>query len=250
MKTVGVATYGTGTVLLPFTLADGSVLDLGTSEWLLPNGQSIYHKGLAPEQPVALPTGLTPLTVLSAPNNTASYPYIQAYGDTQLLQAIKDLDPSAGSNLPLSLSHGERGRTNWLANSCSYQWGLILVSTIGLRIPAINGRGTRRWRERRIRQLFSGIWYESLENPPPAICLPAVMDTKIAMVVGEYRRGTEVPAHDADGPNVRRAFSNGMNPIGIRGRSQNPCERWRRISAGQRAFAERPYEWAGARYRR
>ncbi len=92
VKTVGQTTYGTGTVLTTQSLADGSVLDLGTSEWLLPNGQSIYHKGLTPEQPVALPTGLTPLTVLSAPNNTASYPYIQAYGDTQLLQAIKALD--------------------------------------------------------------------------------------------------------------------------------------------------------------
>lgn len=96
VHTVGQTTFGTGTVLLPFTLSDGSVLDLGTSEWLLPDGSSVYHKGLAPEQPVALPQGLVPLTALSAPGNQASYEYIQKYGDTQLLQAIKDLAPQAG----------------------------------------------------------------------------------------------------------------------------------------------------------
>ncbi len=88
---VGQTTYGTGTVLEPYTLADGSQLVLGTHLWLLPNGTSIWRKGLAPDQPVALPAGLTPLTVLAAPGNKATYEYIQRYNDTQLLQAIKDL---------------------------------------------------------------------------------------------------------------------------------------------------------------
>ncbi len=97
VRTVGQTTYGTGTVLYPYTLADGSVLNLGTSEWLLPNGVSVYHKGLDPEQSVALPATLQPLTALSAPNNQATYAYIQKYGDTQLLQAISDVQQQAAS---------------------------------------------------------------------------------------------------------------------------------------------------------
>ncbi len=38
---IGETTFGTGTVLEPFQLADGSVLYLGTHEWLTPNGHFI-----------------------------------------------------------------------------------------------------------------------------------------------------------------------------------------------------------------
>jgi carboxyl-terminal processing protease len=95
---VGQSTFGTGTVLEPKTLDDGSVLLLATAQWLLPNGQSVYHKGLAPDQPVTLPKNVVPLTALTAPNNQANLAYIQKYNDTQLLQAIKDLQqPVAGA---------------------------------------------------------------------------------------------------------------------------------------------------------
>jgi carboxyl-terminal processing protease len=96
-QTVGQNTYGTGTVLLPYTLADGSVLVLGTSEWLLPDGTSVYHKGVTPEQLVSLPAKALPLTPLSAPSNQATYEYIQKSNDTQLLQAIKDVQLQAAS---------------------------------------------------------------------------------------------------------------------------------------------------------
>jgi len=94
-QTVGQNTYGTGTVLVPYTLADGSVLVLGTSEWLLPDGTSIYHKGVTPEQIVSLPAKALPLTVLSAPGNKATLAQIQQSNDTQLQQAIKDLQAQA-----------------------------------------------------------------------------------------------------------------------------------------------------------
>jgi carboxyl-terminal processing protease len=97
VRTVGQKTYGTGTVLLPYPLADGSVLVLGTEEWLLPDGASIYHKGLEPEQSVALPASLQPLTPLSAPNNKATYAYIKQHGDPQLLQALQDVQQAAAS---------------------------------------------------------------------------------------------------------------------------------------------------------
>ncbi len=59
---VGVRTFGTGTVLGRFDLADGSALRIGTVEWLTPNGRRIWHEGLAPDVTVALPDGVRPVT--------------------------------------------------------------------------------------------------------------------------------------------------------------------------------------------
>jgi carboxyl-terminal processing protease len=92
---VGQTTFGTGTVLTGATLADGSVLTLGTAKWLLPDGRSIYHHGLDPDQPVALPKGMTAFTPLTSPAKDPTLADIQKSGDAQLLQAIKDLAPGA-----------------------------------------------------------------------------------------------------------------------------------------------------------
>lgn len=46
---IGVATFGTGTVLGEFELADGSALRVGTVEWLTPKGRRIWHEGIAPD---------------------------------------------------------------------------------------------------------------------------------------------------------------------------------------------------------
>ena len=56
-KLVGQKTFGTGTVLQPFELSDGSELHLATLEWLTPNGQVIWHEGIKPDFLVALPEG-------------------------------------------------------------------------------------------------------------------------------------------------------------------------------------------------
>ena len=88
---VGEKTYGTGTILSTYLLSDGSALVLGTEEWLLPNGESIYHKGLQPTQPVALPSNVVPLSPLVAKEDSYTLQQIKASDDTQLLQAIKDL---------------------------------------------------------------------------------------------------------------------------------------------------------------
>ncbi|MFL5754705.1 MAG: S41 family peptidase [Chloroflexota bacterium] len=60
-KVVGEQTFGTGTVLARFDLADGSALRIGTIRWLTASGQPIWHTGLVPEQTVALPDGVHPL---------------------------------------------------------------------------------------------------------------------------------------------------------------------------------------------
>jgi carboxyl-terminal processing protease len=61
-KVVGETTFGTGTVLGEFALSDGSALRVGTVEWLTPSGRRIWHEGIAPDVPVAMPDGVTPLT--------------------------------------------------------------------------------------------------------------------------------------------------------------------------------------------
>jgi carboxyl-terminal processing protease len=54
---VGETTFGTGTVLEPFTLEDGSGLMLGTSQWLTANGRLIRKQGIEPDIAVELPIG-------------------------------------------------------------------------------------------------------------------------------------------------------------------------------------------------
>lgn len=48
-KLVGEATVGTGTVLRPFTLSDGSVLRLGVTNWLTPEYNLIKGHGIQPD---------------------------------------------------------------------------------------------------------------------------------------------------------------------------------------------------------
>lgn len=57
---VGQTTFGTGTVLTPFRLSDGSVLRLGVSNWLTPEGNLIKGQGIGPDHMVDLPAD-TPL---------------------------------------------------------------------------------------------------------------------------------------------------------------------------------------------
>lgn len=58
-RLVGMPTVGTGTVLRPFPLSDGSLLRLGVTNWLTPDFNLIKGQGVQPdvqvEQPVAVP---------------------------------------------------------------------------------------------------------------------------------------------------------------------------------------------------
>jgi carboxyl-terminal processing protease len=56
---VGTRTFGTGTVLEPFELSDGSAILLAVKEWLTPKGRVIWHKGIEPDIQVELPQGAT-----------------------------------------------------------------------------------------------------------------------------------------------------------------------------------------------
>lgn len=52
---VGETTFGTGTVLQPYPLSDGSALFLGTRQWLTPEGRLIRKQGISPDHEVPLP---------------------------------------------------------------------------------------------------------------------------------------------------------------------------------------------------
>lgn len=54
---VGETTFGTGTVLEPFVLNDGSGIMLGTSQWLTAKGRLIRKQGIEPDITVELPIG-------------------------------------------------------------------------------------------------------------------------------------------------------------------------------------------------
>ena len=92
-KLVGETTFGTGTVLNQFGLSDGSALLLATEEWLTPEGQLIWHQGIAPDIQVSLPQGTTPLLPQAEVGMTLEQ--VRNSGDAQLLQALELLNQSA-----------------------------------------------------------------------------------------------------------------------------------------------------------
>jgi len=51
---IGVKTFGTGTILTPFPLDDGSIAVIGTNFWLTPKGELAWHKGIEPDLEVGL----------------------------------------------------------------------------------------------------------------------------------------------------------------------------------------------------
>jgi carboxyl-terminal processing protease len=86
-KIVGQTTFGTGTVLSQFDLGDGSAIRIGTIQWLTPKGNAIWHKGIVPDQSVALASGVDPLVPATLETSTAAK--VEASGDAQLLAALR-----------------------------------------------------------------------------------------------------------------------------------------------------------------
>jgi carboxyl-terminal processing protease len=86
---IGETTFGTGTVLNEFKLYDSSALLLAIQEWLTPNGQSFWHKGISPEVAVALPDDVAPL--LPEAEHGMTQEQLESSKDTQLLRAVEIL---------------------------------------------------------------------------------------------------------------------------------------------------------------
>jgi len=87
---VGETTFGTGTVLQPFRLGDGSTLMLGTSQWLTADGRLIRKQGIEPDVAVELPIG-TRLLAPGVVEGLSVEEFLESE-DTQLLKALELLD--------------------------------------------------------------------------------------------------------------------------------------------------------------
>lgn len=88
-KLIGETTFGTGTVLQPYVLDDGSALLLGTRQWLTPNGRLIRKQGISPDVTVDLPIEANLLTPEEIEGMTPEE--IAAGEDLQLLKALEVL---------------------------------------------------------------------------------------------------------------------------------------------------------------
>ena len=89
-KVVGETTFGTGTVLEPFVLDDGSALMLGTSQWLTANGRLIRQHGIEPDLTVTMPL-ITDL-VMPVELENMSKSDVLGSDDKQFLKALELLD--------------------------------------------------------------------------------------------------------------------------------------------------------------
>jgi carboxyl-terminal processing protease len=85
---IGEKTFGTGTVLQQFNLADGSAILIGTQEWLTPNGNFIRDLGITPDITVPLGTNGVMLTPNDENNQNLSQSQLLNSNDPQLISAI------------------------------------------------------------------------------------------------------------------------------------------------------------------
>jgi carboxyl-terminal processing protease len=88
-KLVGTPTFGTGTVLQPFELKDGSAVLLAVAQWLTPKGREIWHKGIKPDFEVALPEDVALL--LPEMEDDLDAAALARSEDKQLLKALEVL---------------------------------------------------------------------------------------------------------------------------------------------------------------
>ncbi len=86
-QVVGEKTFGTGTVLGRFDLADGSSLRIGVERWLTRNGRPIWHEGLEPDVKIAVPDNADLVVPDTLRDMTAAQ--LAKSGDAQLKRAVE-----------------------------------------------------------------------------------------------------------------------------------------------------------------
>lgn len=86
---IGETTFGTGTVLEPFALEDGSALMLGTRQWLTADGRLIRKQGIEPDIVLDLPIEADLLSPDEVEELTKEE--LLASEDLQLIQALEEL---------------------------------------------------------------------------------------------------------------------------------------------------------------
>jgi carboxyl-terminal processing protease len=94
-EVLGTTTYGTGTVLLPFELKDGSLAVIGTQLWLTADGEQIWKIGVAPTIEVPLDEEATVDLPTLHEGAEISESELESMTDNQLIagydQAIEEL---------------------------------------------------------------------------------------------------------------------------------------------------------------
>ena len=92
---VGETTFGTGTVLLPIDLEDGSSVLIGTDLWLTANGEEIWKKGVEPTIEVENKVGVEPAFPYLFDDNQLTAAQLEALPDTQLVRAYEEITKTA-----------------------------------------------------------------------------------------------------------------------------------------------------------
>ncbi|MGN6485161.1 MAG: S41 family peptidase [Thermomicrobiales bacterium] len=88
---LGETTFGTGTVLQPFQVSDGSVALLGVQLWLTANGNDIYKKGVEPDVKISNEPGVYDSVPTDFEDNTVSSDQFTKLEDNQLVSAHEDM---------------------------------------------------------------------------------------------------------------------------------------------------------------
>lgn len=97
-RLIGATTTGTGTVLQPFTLSDGSVLRLGVTNWLTPDEHLIKNVGVKPDVEVEQDASVEMVDSFTIGEET-----LQALldrGDLQFNTALEELRALTGATAP------------------------------------------------------------------------------------------------------------------------------------------------------
>lgn len=88
---LGETTYGTGTVLLPFQISDGSVALVGVQLWLTANGREIYKKGVVPDVTIENEPGVYMSVPTDFENSDVTKDQFTKLEDNQLVTAHEDM---------------------------------------------------------------------------------------------------------------------------------------------------------------
>jgi carboxyl-terminal processing protease len=97
---VGETTAGTGTVLSPIELSDGSLVLVGTELWLTPDGEVIWHNGVDPTVEVANGEGVTVSLPYTFDGHQLGEATLSGLDDDQLVTAYREVLKSIPADSP------------------------------------------------------------------------------------------------------------------------------------------------------
>lgn len=90
-EVIGETTIGTGTVLQPVGLSDGSQVNIGVALWLTPDGDVIWMQGVDPTIEVVNEVGVNPALPFQFDDQMVSEEELSGLEDDQLLVAIDEV---------------------------------------------------------------------------------------------------------------------------------------------------------------